>query len=96
VVRDNSIYIRNAVADVIDELMLGALLTVIIVMLFLNDWKAPSSPGFPSRLGDLVVHPHECAGLHAQHADADGALPLDRHPDRDAIVVIENIVRHGS
>jgi HAE1 family hydrophobic/amphiphilic exporter-1 len=40
VVRDNSVFIRNSITDVIDELLLGALLTVLIVMLFLNDWKA--------------------------------------------------------
>jgi len=40
VVRDNSTFIRNSIHDVINELMTGALLTVLIVMLFLNDWKA--------------------------------------------------------
>src|SRR5690606_11961814 len=40
VVRDNSVTIRQSVEDVIHELVLGALLTVVIVMLFLNDWKA--------------------------------------------------------
>ena len=32
--------IRESVSDVHHELMLGAMLTVVIVMLFLNDWKA--------------------------------------------------------
>src|SRR5690606_8991798 len=40
VVRDNSVMIRHSVEDVIKELLLGALLTVLVVMLFLNDWKA--------------------------------------------------------
>src|SRR6188508_2916952 len=40
VVRDNSTFIRNSITDVIHELVLGAILTVLIVMLFLNDWKA--------------------------------------------------------
>src|SRR5687768_2330523 len=40
VVRDNSTEIRQSVNDVIHELLLGAILTIIIVMLFLNDWKA--------------------------------------------------------
>src|SRR5690554_2493451 len=40
IVRDDSEYIRHMVADVIFELLLGALLTVLVVMLFLNDWKA--------------------------------------------------------
>ncbi|MDO8629016.1 MAG: efflux RND transporter permease subunit, partial [Phycisphaerales bacterium] len=40
VVRDNSVVIRQSVEDVIRELLIGALLAVIIVMLFLNDWKA--------------------------------------------------------
>ena len=40
VVRDNSTEIRQSVSDVIHELVIGAVLTIIIVMLFLNDWKA--------------------------------------------------------
>ena len=40
VVVDNSVSIRQSVDDVIHELILGAILTVLVVMLFLNDWKA--------------------------------------------------------
>src|SRR5690606_3129151 len=40
VVIDNSEVIRGSVEDVIHELILGAILTVLVVMLFLNDWKA--------------------------------------------------------
>ncbi|MCC6246094.1 MAG: efflux RND transporter permease subunit, partial [Gemmatimonadaceae bacterium] len=40
VIRDNSVQIRHSVDDVIKELLIGALLTIVIVMLFLNDWKA--------------------------------------------------------
>src|SRR5690606_30839149 len=39
-VRDNSEVIRHSVEDVIFELILGAILTIVVVMLFLNDWKA--------------------------------------------------------
>src|SRR5690606_31816569 len=40
IVRDNSVMIEHSVSDVIKELIIGAILTVIVVMLFLNDWKA--------------------------------------------------------
>jgi HAE1 family hydrophobic/amphiphilic exporter-1 len=39
-IRDNSVFIRESVRDVFKELMIGALLTVLVVMLFLNDIKA--------------------------------------------------------
>ena len=50
VVRDNSVLIRNSVSDVLDELFLGALLTVLIVMLFVvgltNDISTLNGTGF--------------------------------------------------
>jgi HAE1 family hydrophobic/amphiphilic exporter-1 len=95
VVRDNSVAIRKSVDDVIHELLIGALLTVIIVMLFLNDWKATliTSLALPvsvisafilMRLLDFTLNILTLMAL---------SLSIGILID-DAIVVIENIVRH--
>ena len=95
VVRDNSVSIRQSVEDVIDELLLGAALTVIIVMLFLNDWKAtvitalalPVSVISSFILMDALGFTLNVLSLMALSLSI--GILID-----DAIVVIENIVRH--
>jgi HAE1 family hydrophobic/amphiphilic exporter-1 len=95
VVRDNSITIRQSVDDVIHELLIGALLTVIIVMLFLNDWKAtvitalalPVSVISSFILMDALGFTLNVLSLMALSLSI--GILID-----DAIVVIENIVRH--
>jgi HAE1 family hydrophobic/amphiphilic exporter-1 len=95
VVRDNSISIRQSVNDVIHELLLGAALTVIIVMLFLNDWKAtvitalalPVSVISAFVLMDAMGFTLNVISLMALSLSI--GILID-----DAIVVIENIVRH--
>ena len=95
VVRDNSVLIRNSVSDVLDELFLGALLTVIIVMLFLNDWKATAitSLSLPvSVISAFIIM--QALGftvnvLTLMALSLSIGILID-----DAIVVIENIVRH--
>jgi len=95
VVRDNSVMIEHSVNDVIKELLLGAILTVIVVMLFLNDWKATAitSMALPvsvisafiliSALGFTINV------LTLMALSLSIGILID-----DAIVVIENIVRH--
>ncbi|HEU0080043.1 MAG TPA: efflux RND transporter permease subunit, partial [Longimicrobiaceae bacterium] len=95
VVRDNSEMIRHSVEDVIFELILGALLTVVVVMLFLNDWKATAitSLALPvSVISSFVLM--SALGFTLNVLTLMGlSLSIGILID-DAIVVIENIVRH--
>ena len=95
IVRDNSVMIRQSVNDVIHELVLGALLTVIVVMLFLNDWKATAitSLALPvSVISSFVLMNALGFTLNVLTLMAL-SLSIGILID-DAIVVIENIVRH--
>ena len=95
VVRDNSVMIRSSVEDVIIELLIGALLTVIVVMLFLNDWKATVITSFAlpvSVISSFVLMNALGFTLNVLTLMAL-SLSIGILID-DAIVVIENIVRH--
>ncbi len=95
VVRDNSITIRASVEDVIDELLLGALLTVVIVMLFLNDWKATVITSLA--LPVSVISAFVLMGVLGFTLNVLTLMALSLSIGiliDDAIVVIENIVRH--
>jgi len=95
VIRDNSVNIRQSVSDVIHELVLGAILTIIIVMLFLNDWKATAitSLALPvSVISSFILM--DALGftlnmLTLMALSLSIGILID-----DAIVVVENIVRH--
>jgi HAE1 family hydrophobic/amphiphilic exporter-1 len=95
VVRDNSVFIRNSVTDVIHELVLGAILTVLIVMLFLNDWKATAitSLALPvsviSSFILMAILGFTLNVLTLMALSLSIGILID-----DAIVVVENIVRH--
>jgi hydrophobic/amphiphilic exporter-1 (mainly G- bacteria), HAE1 family len=95
VVQDNSTFIRNAVRDVEIALLLGAVLTVIIVFLFLRDGRATAITALALPVSvvsafivmdalDFTLNNMTLMGLSL----AIGIL-VD-----DAIVVIENITRH--
>jgi len=95
VIRDNSIQIRNSVSDVIHELVVGAVLTIVIVMLFLNDWKATAitSLALPvSVISSFVLMSALGFTLNMLTLMAL-SLSIGILID-DAIVVVENIVRH--
>lgn len=95
VVRDNSISIRNSVDAVIHELILGAILTVLVVMLFLNDWKATAITSFAlpiSVISSFVLMNALGFTLNVLTLMAL-SLSIGILID-DAIVVVENIVRH--
>ena len=95
VVRDNSVQIKQSVSDVIHELLLGAILTIIIVMLFLNDWKATAitSLALPvSVISSFILM--DALGFSLNMLTLMGlSLSIGILID-DAIVVVENIVRH--
>jgi HAE1 family hydrophobic/amphiphilic exporter-1 len=95
VVRDNSVSIRQSVDSVIHELILGAILTVLVVMLFLNDWKATAITALAlpvSVISSFVLMNALGFTLNVLTLMAL-SLSIGILID-DAIVVVENIVRH--
>src|SRR5687768_1767844 len=95
VIRDNSVQIRQSVSDVIHELLLGALLTVVIVMLFLNDWKATAitSLALPVSVISSFILMNALGFTLNMLTLMALSLSIGILID-DAIVVVENIVRH--
>jgi HAE1 family hydrophobic/amphiphilic exporter-1 len=95
VVRDNSVVIRQSVHDVIDELILGAILTVLVVMIFLNDWKATliTELALPVSVISSFISMNALGFtlnvLTLMALSLSIGILID-----DAIVVVENIVRH--
>lgn len=94
-VRDNSVYIRDNVDDVMVSLIFGGLLAILITFLFLRDGRATIISGiaiptsiistfFLMKTMNFTLNNMSLLGLSL----AVGIL-ID-----DAIVVIENIVRH--
>jgi len=95
VVRDNSVWIRNSVDDVKTTILLGALLTVLVVFIFLNSWRSTVITGLTLPVSLIAAF----LAIYMFHYTlnmmtlmglslATGIL-ID-----DAIVVRENIVRH--
>jgi HAE1 family hydrophobic/amphiphilic exporter-1 len=95
IVRDNSVYITSMVEDVIFELMLGALLTILVVMIFLNDPKATTITSFalPVSVISAFILMNALGFTLNMLTLMALSLSIGILID-DAIVVIENIVRH--
>ncbi|MDF1503392.1 efflux RND transporter permease subunit [Roseisolibacter sp. H3M3-2] len=95
VIRDNSVQIRHSVEDVIHELVIGAALTIVIVMLFLNDWKATAitSLALPVSVVSSFVLMSALGFTLNMLTLMALSLSIGILID-DAIVVVENIVRH--
>ncbi|MEJ2217951.1 MAG: efflux RND transporter permease subunit [Gemmatimonadota bacterium] len=95
IVRDNSVMIQRSVDDVIHELLLGALLTVLVVMLFLNDFKATfiTAMALPVSVISAFILMSALGFTLNIITLLALALSIGILID-DAIVVIENIVRH--
>jgi HAE1 family hydrophobic/amphiphilic exporter-1 len=95
VIRDNSVSIKHSVEDTLFELILGAILTVVIVMLFLNDGKATIITALA--LPVSVIAAFILMGALGFTLNVISLLALSLSIGiliDDAIVVIENIVRH--
>jgi len=95
VVRDTSVFIREAVADVKSSLLLGGLLTIIIVFVFLNSWRSTVITGLTlpiSVIASFIVMYFLGMTLNMLTLMAL-SLAIGLLID-DAIVVRENIVRH--
>lgn len=95
IVRDNSVWIRESVDNVVHTIIEGSILAILVVFLFLKDWRstAISSLALPTSIIStffafkLMGYTLNIITLMALSL-AVGLL-ID-----DAIVVIENIVRH--
>ena len=93
--QDNSTWIRNSVDDVQKTLVEGALLTVLIVFLFLNSWRSTVITGLTLPVSVIAAFLAIYAFGFTLNTMTLMALSLaigiliD-----DAIVVRENIVRH--
>ncbi|HUK12123.1 MAG TPA: efflux RND transporter permease subunit [Thermoanaerobaculaceae bacterium] len=95
VVRDNSVFIRDAVSDVQSTLLLGGLLTILIVFCFLNSWRSTVITGLTlpiSVISSFIVMYFLNMTLNMLTLMAL-SLAIGLLID-DAIVVRENIVRH--
>jgi len=95
IIRDTSIFIREAVADVENSLILGGLLTIIIVFCFLNSWRSTVITGLTlpiSVIASFIVMYFLGMTLNMMTLMAL-SLAIGLLID-DAIVVRENIVRH--
>jgi HAE1 family hydrophobic/amphiphilic exporter-1 len=95
VVRDNSTWIKDSLSDVQLALVLGALLTVLIVFLFLNSWRSTVITGLTLPVSIisafLVVYAMNFTinTMTLMALSLAVGILID-----DAIVVRENIVRH--
>jgi HAE1 family hydrophobic/amphiphilic exporter-1 len=95
VVRDNAVRIKKSVDDVIHELLLGAFLTIVVVMLFLNDWKATAITSMALPVSVISAFILQSALGFTLNMMTLMALSLSIGIlIDDAIVVIENIMRH--
>jgi HAE1 family hydrophobic/amphiphilic exporter-1 len=95
IIRDNSTWIRDSLGDVQTALLLGALLTVLIVFLFLNSWRSTVITGLTLPVSIisafLVIYAmgFTINTLTLMALSLAVGILID-----DAIVVRENIVRH--
>jgi HAE1 family hydrophobic/amphiphilic exporter-1 len=95
IVSDNSVYIRESVRDVVNTIMEAAVLAVIVVFLFLRDWRstAISALAIPtsviSTFFAMKIMGFSLNFMSLMALSLSVPLLID-----DAIVVIENIVRH--
>ncbi len=95
VIRDNSVWIRHSVEDVRKTLVEGAILTVLVVFLFLNSWRSTVITGLTLPVSVIAAFLAIYAFGFTLNMMTLMALSLvigiliD-----DAIVVRENIVRH--
>jgi len=94
-VRDGSVMIKESVHDVTTTLIIGAILTVLIVFLFLNSWRSTVITGLTlpiSVISSFIVMYFLGMTLNVMTLMAL-SLSIGLLID-DAIVVRENIVRH--
>ncbi len=92
---DNSLFIRNMIHDVKFELVLGAFLAVVIILLFLHDWRATFISALALPISVVATFAFVQAMGFTLNMMTMLALSLSIGIlIDDAIVVIENIHRH--
>ncbi|MDD5310041.1 MAG: efflux RND transporter permease subunit [Deltaproteobacteria bacterium] len=92
---DNSTFIRNMIHDVKFELALGAILAVVIILLFLHDWRATFISALALPISVIATFAFIQAMGFTLNMMTMLALSLSIGIlIDDAIVVIENIHRH--
>jgi HAE1 family hydrophobic/amphiphilic exporter-1 len=95
IVRDNSVWIRDSVADVRTTILLGAVLTVFVVFSFLNSWRSTVITGLTLPVSIIAAFVAIYAFGYTLNTMTLMALSLATGIlIDDAIVVRENIVRH--
>src|SRR6185437_1747817 len=94
-VKDSGVRVEHAVSNVEEALLLGALLTVLVVFLFLNSWRSTVITGVALPISVLASFIAVWAlGFKLETMSLLGlSLAIGILID-DAIVVRENIVRH--
>lgn len=94
-IRSNGTYVEEAYRASLESLILGALLAVIVIWLFLRDWRATFISGLAIPLSVIPTFAvMQWAGFTLNSMSLLGlALVIGILVD-DAIVEIENIVRH--
>jgi hydrophobic/amphiphilic exporter-1 (mainly G- bacteria), HAE1 family len=95
VVTDNSRFIRSSIEGVQHDLVLGALLAVLVVLVFLRDWRATivAAVALPTSVIGTFAVMHALSFTFNVITMLALTLSIGLLID-DAIVVIENIVRH--
>lgn len=92
---DNSAFIRNMIHDVKFELILGAILAVVIILVFLHDWRATFISALALPISVIATFAFILAMGFTLNMMTMLALSLSIGIlIDDAIVVIENIHRH--
>jgi hydrophobic/amphiphilic exporter-1 (mainly G- bacteria), HAE1 family len=95
IIKDSGERVEHAVANVIESLLLGAVLTVLVVFVFLNSWRSTVITGVALPISVLASFIAVWAlGFRLETMSLLGlSLAIGILID-DAIVVRENIVRH--
>ncbi len=92
---DNSVFIKHSIDDVQFDLIFGAILAIIIIMVFLRDWRATliSALALPTSVIATIAFIHAMGFTFNIMTMLALTLSIGLLID-DAIVVIENIHRH--
>jgi multidrug efflux pump len=94
-VLDQTVTIRASVSDVEHALMISVLLVVLVVFLFLRDWRATAIPGVAvpvSLIGTFAFM--YLAGYSIDNLSLMALTVATGFVVDDAIVVVENVMRH--
>ncbi len=83
VVQNSGDHVDRSVENVEEALVEGALLTVLVVFLFLNSWRSTVITGLAlPGVGALELHRRVRVWLYAEHDVAAWPIARDRYSDR--------------